>query len=87
MTFVGMIAAAQVFLRMMVITIPLSLINLLGLFLLSRHLRIGWLFTVLGETLWGVYGVSTGQWGLALGGFVTAVVQCFAWVRWRRARC
>lgn len=68
------------------ITIPLSLINLLGLFLLSRRRRLGWLLTFVGETSWGVYGLSTAQWGLALGGFVTAVVQLVGWFRWRRSR-
>jgi hypothetical protein len=66
------------------LTIPLSCINLLGLFLLAKRYRTGWLLTVVGECGWGVYGLWTSQWGLALGGFVTACVQVRGWWGWRR---
>lgn len=65
------------------LTVPLSFVNLLGMYLLSRRLRIGWVPTILGEICWGVYGGWTHQWGLLLGGLVTAIVQCLAWMKWR----
>jgi hypothetical protein len=67
-----------------VITVPLSLINLAGFLLLAKKYRTGWLLTILGESLWGAYGSWTGQWGLAAGGFVTAVFQFRGWLKWRR---
>lgn len=67
------------------ITVPLSVLNLFGMWLLARKSRAGWVCTILGEICWGIYGGWTSQYGLAVGGFVTAAAQVRAWWKWRTA--
>lgn len=68
------------------LTLPLSVLNLWGMWLLGRKNRLGWLVTIFGEICWGLYGGWTTQYGLCLGGFVTAAVQVRAWWKWQRNR-
>ena len=66
------------------ITIPLTVLSLIGVFLLSRKQRTGWLFAVVSEICWAIYGWFTHQWGLTLGGLVIGGIQIRAWLNWRR---
>lgn len=66
------------------LTIPLCALSLIGMYLVSKMKRIGWLVGILSGFTWIAYGIYTHQWGLVISSVVTGVVQVRAWWEWGR---
>lgn len=63
-------------------SILLSVVNVAGLHIAVRH-QAGWVICLLGEALWLVYTIITGQWGF----LIAVAAYVVEWVRhWRKAQ-
>jgi hypothetical protein len=56
-----------------------------GLLIVGRKKTWGWLFLVAVQTMWIIYGVTTGQYGFIASGVGFALLNGWNWVKWRRA--
>jgi hypothetical protein len=64
-------------------SIGLSVVGMLGFYLVGEKRRSGWLVGIVSQFLWLAYAVAFRQWGFVLGCFIFGGTYLRNWLRWK----
>ena len=62
----------------------LSILQLVGVWSVSRRRPTGWLIGSAVQTSWAMYGALTAQAAFIFGCLISLTIQGYAWLRWSR---